>query len=305
MAAVLPQSRPRPALPGRDIKPFPARNPSYRALSIIDAYSADLRPLSQLEERQEDEPILPRSAPGLGNRNDSLKESYLGNFDIDEAYGSGEPGFDEDDMYDDEVINLDDYDPYRSTTPPPRTSSKKLPEVKVETRVAIIEVKPELPPKSKARNRDYDPFKAASPPKKDAAHLSVKELASRSEPLLAVLNKVATSPAVPPKDASKPKVSGNLLAATKSTSNLSIASSPRSANKDKALPVVPSMPKELMASPMAKDAPKIEKAMPAPAAKGLPKRPNENIKSESDVRKKDSLISNGGEYSRLPFTGCR
>ena len=294
--ATVSQQRPRPALPGRQIKPFPSRSASYRALSIIDAYSSDILALPQLEEHREEvksAPLLDRNEEGLRSRKDSLNDSYGGDFDIDEAYGSGDADYYDEDM--DEIINLDDYDPYRSTTPHPRTSSR--PPVVVttfETKVEIVEVKPEPPPKSK--NWDYDPFKAVSPPKRNPARLAVRELASRSEPLLAKVEKASQSPAPPPKDAPKMLVNGSLLAATKSTSQLSTISTPRSGNTDKALPTVPSVQRKLLDSPVVKKAGVGEKALPTPNAAqkskpvpGLPSRPNEGVKENRDTRK-DSLM---------------
>lgn len=305
MAAILQQQPSRAALPGRNIKPFPSRNPSYRALSIIDAYSADIEPLPQLQELGENEQvaaIVSRSAQGTRRRSTNpIEESYENSFDLDEAYGSGDADVNEDDM--DEIINLDDYDPYRSVPPPPRSSSKlPPPELKFETKVQVYEVKPVPPPKGQARAQpkvsdgDYDPFKAASPPKRNPARLAVRELASRSEPLLAVLNKGASSPAVPPKDVPKPPVSGSMLSAARSVSNLSTVSTPRSGNSNKALPTVPSMPRKLLASPLEKTA-SMEKGLPPPVevqekAKTqptLPSRPDENTKGRKDTRK-DSLI---------------
>ena len=294
--ATVTQQRPRPALPERQIKQFPARSASYRALSIIDAYSSDLLVLPQLAEHREEvksAPLLDRNEGHLRSRKDSLKDSYARDFDIDEAYGSGDAELYEDDM--DEIINLDEYDPYRSTTPPPRTSSKQpIISAKFETKIEIVEVKPEPPPKP--RNGDYDPFKAASPPKRNPARLAMRDLASRSEPLLAAIEKLASSPAVPPKDVPRAIVNGSLLAATKSSSQLSTVSTPRSANTDKALPTVPSLPRKLLASPLEKLASKDERTLPKPSEQsnskvqaGLPSRPNEGVKEKRDTRK-DSLM---------------
>lgn len=285
--AAMPQPRPRVALPGRNIKPFPSRNPSYRALSIIDAYSAvETQPLPQLGEVKEGEKAASRASHrvrGSRGTNNPIEESYASNFDIDEAYGSGDA--DLDNM--DDVINLDEYDPYRTVDLPPRSSSKlTLGELKVETTVHVYEIKPAPPPK--AKNGDYDPFKAVSPPKRNPARVAVRELASRSEPFLAVLDKGAVSPAVPLKDASKLSV---LPLANKSTSQLSVLSTPRSANTDKALPTVPGVPRKLLASPLEKKTQKEVKELPAPAQQPRPVKilPSMTSKLEhSDGMKKDT-----------------
>ena len=278
MTTLLPP-RARAPLPGRNIKPFPTRTASYRALSIIDAYGAELQALVQVQEDpREDGVQAPRSAPGLGKRNAESKDSYTSAFDIDEAYGSGEADLYDDDM--EEIINLDDYDPYRSTTPPPRTSSRKPIGLKGETKVEIVEVKPELPPKSKDRKSSLS--------RKPIANSGVTALASRSEPFLAVFDDAKASPAVPPKDVSMRAVVGGLRAASRSTTTLA---TPRSGNTDKALPTVPSVPSELLGSPF------VRKALPTQPqeVKSLPKKPDENVTSKRDPRKDSLIQSDKGE----------
>jgi hypothetical protein len=321
--ATIPQPLSRAALPGRDIKPFPSRNPSYRALSIIDAYSNDIQPLPQLQEIGENEKvaaIVRRSAQGTKRRNTNpIEESYENSFDVDEAYGSGDAELNEDNM--DDIINLDDYDPYRTNSPPPRSSSKLPPPaaLKIETKVQVYEVKPVPPPKTQARlqpkaqDGDYDPFKAASPPKRNPAQLEVRELASRSEPLLAIFNKGTTSPAVPAKDVPQMPVSGSLLPSTKSVSNLSIVSTPRSANTYKALPSIPSVPRKLLSSPLQKTVPKDEKALPTPDEQQqktktlptVPSRPEDDTRGKKDTRKDSLIQSDKGEYSPTSSNGAQ
>ena len=298
--ATLPPPRAN-ALPGRDVRPFPARSASYRALSIIDAYGVDSSLAPPLDTHTEEYGVLPRSAPGLQSRQDSLKGSYESNFDIDEAYGSGEADLIEDDMED--VINLDEYDPYRATPPPPRTSSRKPVTVKVD----VYEVKPKLPPKSKARkNVEYDPFKALPPVNAPFAKPTVPELASRSESMLALFDQPAQSPAVPPKDAPKVQVNGSLLAASKSTTTLG---TPRSANVDKGLPSVPSMQsvrRKLLASPDVKTAKRDEQPVEqVQTAKKSSAKSSENATGKKDSRKDSMIQSDKGESQSLRAASLR
>ncbi|KIW02665.1 uncharacterized protein PV09_06102 [Verruconis gallopava] len=232
--ATLQQRPPRSALPGREIRPFPARNPSYRALSIIDAYNTDELP-PPLLENEENPPAVLQSIQRLHSKHETLNESYASSFDIDEAYGSGEADLNEDEMGD--VIALDEYDPYRPISPPPRTSSRQP---KTEVRMVNDEVKPDVPPKANQYQDVSDASKAPPPPAKD-----VRGLNSRSETALAMLNDPAIQPALPPKD--EPKPGGFLAAASKSASQLSLVNTPRSANIEKALPGVPR--KEVVNSP--------------------------------------------------------
>lgn len=278
MATVQPRA-PRSNLPGREIKPFPARNPSYRALSIIDAYSSDV----PLPEDDEKPPALLKSIQRLRSKHETVTESYAANFDIDEAYGSGEADLNEDDMAG--TINLDDYDPYRSTTPPPRTSSRKP---HVETKVEVIEVKPEPPPKPRI-DGDFDPYKPKTPPKQNAPKEN-RGLTSRSEPMLAKFTDPAIQPALPPKDVSNANNSGSLLAASKSASQLHLVMTPRSANTDKALPTVP---RKKITSPKQEKEEKTEQEVKKQKAlPGLPRRPDEDLRS----RKDSMILSEKGEY---------
>jgi hypothetical protein len=275
--ATVQQRAPRSNLPGREIKPFPARSASYRALSIIDAYSSDV-PLP--DQEQAPAPVL-KTIQRLRSKHETINESYASDFDIDEAYGSGEADLN-DDMG--EIINLDEYDPYRTTTPPPRTSSRKP---KVEVKAETVEVKPEPPPKPQ-NNDNYDPYKPKTPPKQDASENS-RGLTSRSEPALARFEDPAIQLAIPPKDVSN-AINGSLLTATTSALQLNLITTPNNANKDKALPIVPR--KQITISkpvPSTKEETEVKNGKALP---GLPKRPDEDLRS-----RKDSIIqSEKGEY---------
>jgi hypothetical protein len=269
--ATLQPRLPLPVLPEREIRPFPARNLSYRALSIIDAYCSDI---SQPEDDNNPQAVL-KSIQRLRSKRETTNESYASNFDIDEAYGSGEADLNEDDMG--EVISLDDYDPYRSTTPPPRTSSR----LKVQLRAETVEVKPEPPPKP-SYNEEYDPYKSRTPPAQSTVKGSAG-LASRSEPILAIFDDPAIQPALPPKDVPQ---AGNWKSSTtsKSASRVNLVLTPNSANKDKALPTVP---RKQNVSLSGNKEQSTEKELP-----GIPKEMAEELRS-----RKDSMIqSDKGEY---------
>lgn len=290
----------RPSLPGRSIKPFASRNSSYRALSIIDSYSTDLHlTIPQLQEHSKgatSAPLLDRhEEPQRSRKGASSRYSYGQDFDIDEAYGSAEPDLYDDDM--DEIINLDQYEQSPMVSLPPRTSSARpMAANKIEAKVEVLRMKLERSPTS--HDEDYDPFKAVSPPKRNPARESVRETASRSEPLFIVLNQTAPSPVVPPKDV--PKV-GSLLAATKSSSQLSGPSTPHSANMHKALPTVPGVPKQSLASPMDR---KMSKSAEPPKSTvqqkakivEIPKsKPEKDVETKKDTRKDSVIQSDQGK----------
>lgn len=241
-------------------------------------------------------PLLDRNERVQQSRKDASRDSYGQQFDIDEAYGSAEPDLYDDDM--DEIINLDQYEASPTVSLPPRTSSRRpMAEKKIEAKVEVVELKSDMPPKS--HDDDYDPFKAVSPPKRNPARIAVGELASRSEPLFTVLNQTAPSPVVPPKDVPK---FGSLLTATKSSSQLSGLSTPRSGNMDKALPTVPGMPKQLLASPMSREMSKsVELSKPSVQQKvktgtGLESKPKKNVETEKDTRKDSLIQSDRGKF---------
>lgn len=164
-------------LPGKQIAPqqFPPRSSSYKALSIIDAYGAGFEEITP--------PPLPKDAPRivlktvqkLKSKHETVSSMYGSDFDIDEAYGSGEAELT------DEMVGAtemyDEYDPYKVTSPPPRVSSMlPLAREKELPKVQMVEIKPDPPAKPAQSNndREFDPYRPLTPPPKDS-QIGVRE----------------------------------------------------------------------------------------------------------------------------------